>query len=135
LSIAVVRIEDHGPLLTQVNGNGRNGAGASPLVGNLLWDSLRETDIVAFDHRHNQYVVAMPEVPRIGADHFVARIHQHARRLNFTMACGVTEYPADALTLDDLLKNAQKNCKNSKDTFAPSITLAADSAAAPRSAL
>jgi hypothetical protein len=134
LSIAVVRIEDHGPLLSQVNGNGPNGSGSSLLVGNLLWDSLRETDIVAFDHRHNQYVVAMPEVPRLGADHFVARLWQHARRLNFTIACGVAEYPTDALTLEDLLKLAQKNCKGPQDKVVAPINLTAD-AAAQRTAL
>jgi hypothetical protein len=76
-------------------------------VGAILRDAVRGSDLVTYDARHEQYVVLFTESTRL-------QTWQAARRLRlllFTRTClcvriGLAEFPADGLTLEDLITMA-----------------------------
>jgi hypothetical protein len=82
------------------------------LLGALLRDTLRETDIVAYSAEHHLYVVLLPECGETagwGAAERLGRI-LHARAETLVRA-GTAEFPSDGLTFEDLFGAARSRLR------------------------
>jgi hypothetical protein len=78
------------------------------MLGSLLCGTLRESDVVSYAAELHQFVALLPECDRAAAHRTVDRLHQlYATRMGIGLRVGVAAYPADGLTLDDLLEHAR----------------------------
>jgi hypothetical protein len=137
LSVAVVNLEGNeahaAPGSGDSNGNGNgNGNGSGPrgrmqppavifpLVGYILRDALRESDVVTSHAARNQYVLFLIETSRSQAAQAVGRLTDLAYRLaRVNLRVGIAEYPADGLTVEDLVFEAETNCSLQAPTATP----------------
>jgi hypothetical protein len=106
------------------NGNGRHHAAASAdpwlnfsmqlgflLLGTVLRGTLRETDIVAYAPETDDFVVLLPEADATAATRAVERLSAlFYERSSLVLRVGTALYPADGLTLDDIVEHARQTC-------------------------
>jgi hypothetical protein len=126
LSVVVVNLEGNGahpaPGIGESNSNG-NGNGSAlrgrmqppavifPLVGYILRDALRESDVLTSHVARNQYVLFLAESNRLQATQAVGRLTDLAYKLaRVNLRVGIAEYPADGLTVEDLVFEAEASC-------------------------
>ena len=77
------------------------------LVGSLLIESLRDSDIATYDVAANQYIIALPECDRAQAMQTVQRLKLLLfKRTAGHLVEGVAEFPTDGLIIEDLVKHA-----------------------------
>jgi hypothetical protein len=93
----------------------------SLLLGAILPDRIRETDLVAYDAAASRYVILMPELGRAQAERAVRRLTELLRvKVSTPTSVGVAEFPTDGLTFDDLVANAVVNSHGSLSIAASS---------------
>ncbi len=81
------------------------------LVGSILKESLRESDIATYDVPSNQYVIMLPESNREQAMLTVTRLKKLLfKRTAGHLVTGVAEFPTDGLILQDLITRAVEVC-------------------------
>jgi len=82
---------------------------ATIVFGSVLQEALRESDIVTYVAAHNQYAILLTESTKAQARRAIERLAAlyHQRTLDHLRA-GTAEFPADALTLEELIVSAQK---------------------------
>jgi hypothetical protein len=102
------------------NGNGRGAAPSDPwitfsmqlgflLLGMVLRGTLRETDIVAYAAESHDFVVLLPEADAAAATRTVERLSAlFYERSSLVLRVGMAAYPADGLTLDDIVEHARR---------------------------
>jgi hypothetical protein len=79
----------------------------SLLLGAILPDRIRETDLVAYDAVLAHYVILMPELTRSQAERAVRRLDELLRaRVSTPTSIGVAEFPRDGLTLEEVTASA-----------------------------
>jgi len=77
------------------------------LISALLRDNLRACDFLTYDVTNDYYVVLMPETSAALAEQGVIRLNELiANRVKITLRSGVAEFPADGLTIEDLVSHA-----------------------------
>lgn len=77
------------------------------LVGSILQESLRESDIPSYDVANNQYIIALPECTGEQASQTVTRLKKLLfKRTAGHLVAGIAEFPHDGLIIDDLVKTA-----------------------------
>ncbi|PYV36794.1 MAG: hypothetical protein DMG06_29880 [Acidobacteria bacterium] len=83
-----------------------------PLVGKILQDALlRENDIVTYDATPNRYVLLLTESTKEQAIQSVERLQNSLyERTSTHLRAGIAEFPADGLTIEDLVSRAQAAC-------------------------
>lgn len=77
-------------------------------IGSLFYKALRESDVVTYDATNNQYIILLVEST-------VSQARQAARRMQelvyqktlIHLQARVAEFPADGLTIEDLVSAAQ----------------------------
>jgi hypothetical protein len=78
-------------------------------LGSLLYGTLRESDIVSYAAELQEFVALLPECDGAAAHRAVDRLHQlYTSRIGSGLHAGMAVYPADGLTLDDLLAHARR---------------------------
>lgn len=78
------------------------------VLGSLVRDSLRETDLAVYSAEHHLYVVLLTESGEAEARCAVDRISRVIHdRLGVSLCAGVAEFPHDGLTLEDLFDHAR----------------------------
>jgi hypothetical protein len=89
------------------------------LIGCLLRDTLRETDLVAYDPISDRYIIVMPETDKAAARDAIERIREVLLKRTATEAhANIAEFPIDGLTLDDLMQAAEIDERPSSDSLA-----------------
>ena len=127
LSIIVLRIESDQLLLDlkrSLSSDSGNGSVSSynsiiqtlqlvfSLVGSILRESLRESDIACYDVANNQYVIMLPECTRHQALQTVRRLKKLLfKRTAGHLVAGLSEFPSDGLIIEDLVKRAMETCQ------------------------
>jgi len=82
---------------------------ATIVFGSVLQEALRESDIVTYVVAHNQYAILLTESTKAQARRAIERLAaQYHQRTVDHLRAGIAEFPADALTLEDLIASAQK---------------------------
>ena len=93
------------------------------LVGTILRDAFRASDIVTYDSVNDQYVILLTESTKAQALQAVQRLKERLfRRTAVHLKAGMAEFPADGLTIEDLVNTAQGDCKYrlpGEDSFEP----------------
>jgi len=126
LSVVVMSIESDPSLMfvpgtgvqeSKGNGNGHGSpvkgwmqprAVVFPLVGYILRDALRESDVLSSHAAANQYVIFLVESNRSQAMLAVQRLKNLTYKLaQVHLQAGIAEFPADGLTVEDLVAAAQ----------------------------
>jgi hypothetical protein len=77
----------------------------------LLDINVRRLDIVFYQRYQEHVIILLPETDNIGGKALVRNLHSLAERAGFEFNSGVASFPADALTLDDLIKVADTTIK------------------------
>src|SRR2546426_1228410 len=92
-----------------------------PLVGKILQDALlRENDIVTYDATPNRYVLLLTESTKEQAMHSVERLKNALyQRTSSHLRAGITEFPSDGLTIEDLVSRAQAACNTQPASQSP----------------
>jgi len=81
---------------------------ATIVFGSVLQEALRESDIVTYVAAHNQYAILLTESTKEQARRAIERLAVlHHRRAVDHLRVGIAEFPADALTLEELIASAQ----------------------------
>ncbi len=81
------------------------------LVGSILKESLRESDIATYDVSNNQYIIMLPESTQEQASLTVTRLKKLLfKRTAGHLVAGIAEFPVDGLIIDDLVKSAVAAC-------------------------
>lgn len=124
MSILCAAINTDGPLTD----GGRHGGQASgphgvlmALLAALLRDTVRSADIVTFSPQaDSQCVVVMPEVDREGARQAVDRLVAFCAAQQLPLAhVGVSVFPDDAWTLEDLIAHAATHPLTAESSSSP----------------
>jgi hypothetical protein len=85
----------------------------SARVGQIIDDRIRQTDLVLRDHR-GRFVILCPETNLENTILLAKRIGQSVKeRTNLNVLWGVTAFPEEALTFDDLLQKATERLGHS----------------------
>lgn len=71
--------------------------------------NLRRTDVVLTQDTHGRYIILSPETDRVGSMSLIQRIESVAAEMGVAVSCGVAAFPSDALTFDELVKQAQRH--------------------------
>ena len=80
----------------------------SLLAGALLRETLRESDIVAYDPAEDRFVILLAQTDGPRAEQAVTRLDRIVRRrIRVQTRAGVARFPEHGLTLDDLLRSAE----------------------------
>lgn len=80
------------------------------MLGSLLCGTLRESDVVSYAADVHEFVALLPECKGLAAQQTVERLHQaYSSRMGIGLRAGMAVYPADGLTLDDLLDHARRS--------------------------
>ena len=83
------------------------------LVGSILKESLRESDVAAYDVPNNQYIIMLPESTRDQASLTVTRLKRLLfKRTAGHLVAGIVEFPEDGLILGDLIALGVENCSD-----------------------
>lgn len=78
------------------------------LVGTMLRDAFRASDIVTYDSINDQYVILLIESSKSQALQAVCRLSQRLfKQTAVHFKIGMAEFPADGLTIEDLVIGAQ----------------------------
>ncbi len=81
------------------------------LVGSILSESLRESDIATYDVAYNQYVILLPESDIRQATQTVRRLKKLLfKRTAGHLVAGIASFPEDGLLIEDLVQNAVEKC-------------------------
>jgi hypothetical protein len=81
------------------------------LVGSLLSESLRESDIATYDVANNQYIILLPESDMNQATQTVRRLKKLLfKRTAGHLVAGIANFPADGLIIEDLVAQAVARC-------------------------
>jgi len=79
------------------------------VLGFILRDTLRESDIATYSAADDRYILLLAESTRAQAQETVQRLNRlFHQRVYAYLRAGVAEFPHDGLTLDDLVKGAQQ---------------------------
>jgi GGDEF domain-containing protein len=79
------------------------------LLGSLLQDALRETDLIGHLADTGELVTLLPETNAAAAARGAERIRKlWAEQVPVHLLVGTATYPADGLTLDDMLTSARR---------------------------
>lgn len=79
------------------------------MLGSLLCGTLRESDVVSYAAELHEFVALLPECTGAAARQAVERLHLvYSNRMAIGVRAGIAVYPADGLTLDDLLDHARR---------------------------
>ena len=82
-------------------------------VGQIIDDRVRQTDLILRDHR-GRFVVLCPETDHDGASLLARRLAQAIKeRADLDVMWGVSTFPDEALTFDDLLHKARERARDS----------------------
>ncbi|HUF76932.1 MAG TPA: hypothetical protein VMM35_11675 [Longimicrobiales bacterium] len=77
------------------------------LTAVALREVLRGSDVVCYQAAQNRFVLALPETEAEGASVAVDRVESHFRtRLRLRTRAGISCFPADAFTLEELVSSA-----------------------------
>jgi hypothetical protein len=77
------------------------------ILGSLLRELLRETDIVTYSAEHHVYVLLLPESGESNAHAAVRRILADVRRrIPLKTNAGIAEFPRNGFTIDSLVGHA-----------------------------
>lgn len=77
------------------------------LISALLRDNLRACDFLTYDVSKDHYVILMPETSAALAEQGIVRLNELiANRIKIMLRAGVAEFPADGLTIEDLVSQA-----------------------------
>ena len=77
------------------------------LTAVALREVLRGSDVVCYQAAQNRFVLALPETDAKGAGVAVDRVQSHFRtRLRLRVRAGISCFPADAFTLEELVATA-----------------------------
>ena len=128
LAIIVLQLENNYDLLSTksmadaVSGNGSHQSKKHRLqtaqlgfllMGTILQDSLRESDIVTFDAANNRFVILLPESDKAEALHAAGRLNrQFFQKTSTELRAGVAEFPVDGWIIEDLVNNAISTCQS-----------------------
>ncbi|MFQ5605363.1 MAG: hypothetical protein ACE5HS_19015 [bacterium] len=83
------------------------------LVGSILSESLRESDIATYDVANNQYIIVLPESDKEQAMQTVRRLKKLLfKRTAGHLVEGIAEFPGDGLIIEELVKVAMTSCEN-----------------------
>lgn len=118
LGLADDSLPEHVYRLVGENGND-NGAGkqilsrttqlVSFVLGFILRDTLRESDIATYSAADDRYILLLVESTRSQAQETVQRLNQlFYQRVYAHLRAGIAEFPDDGLTLDELVTGAQQ---------------------------
>ena len=81
------------------------------LVGSILRESLRESDIATYDVAHNQYIILLPESDLKQATQTVRRLKKLLfKRTAGHLVAGIASFPEDGLIIEDLVNKAVERC-------------------------
>jgi len=81
-------------------------------IGQIIDDRIRQTDHVMKDHR-GRFVILCPETELADAILLAKRIESAiTERIDLELSCGVAAFPGDALTFEDLMKEAYERLAN-----------------------
>ena len=127
LAIVVLELErecfiEQGSRVAGKNGNG-NGADrvalartaqvVSFILGSILRGTLRESDIAAYAATEDRYVILLAESDQVRAQNTVQRLHElFQRRAHAHFRAGIAEFPADGVTLGELVSSAQREWRH-----------------------
>lgn len=79
------------------------------VLGSILRDTLRESDIAAYHATEDRYILLLTESTRAQARDTVQRLNQLFHpRVHTALRAGIAEFPIDGLTLDELISSAQQ---------------------------
>jgi len=79
------------------------------VLGSILRDTLRESDITTYHATEDRYILLLTESTRAQARDTVQRLNQLFHRRVYTdLRAGIAEFPIDGLTLDELIGSAQQ---------------------------
>ena len=70
---------------------------------------LRMTDMVIDLEDNRRFAILLPETSSEHSDLLIERIQRIAGEKGISVTCGKASFPDDALTLDDLIKQADKS--------------------------
>ncbi len=77
------------------------------LISALLRDNLRACDLLTYDVTNDYYVILMPETSSALAEQGIVRLNELiSARIKLTLRAGIAEFPADGLTIEDLVSHA-----------------------------
>ena len=80
----------------------------SARIGQIIDDSIRQTDLVVRDHR-GRFVILCPETDLPNATNLATRISKVVHdRTGLDVLSGVAAFPEEALTFDDLVQKARE---------------------------
>lgn len=86
------------------------GVTAFVLLGSLLRDGIRQTDVLTQLGDDNLYAVVLPEDGVAGARSLANRIaREFAGRTSLGIVTGIAEFPQEGFTLPDLLERARRH--------------------------
>ena len=78
------------------------------ILGSFLYDTLRETDLVAYAGENRLYIVLLPEASATEAEQAVRRLDRLlSARTESRLRAGLAKFPADGFTIQDLRDRAQ----------------------------
>ena len=115
---------------------GRNGNRAHQLIHKLLLnasfvsyvlrDALRTSDLVSYDPDLDHFVIVLPEAEKPQAERFLHRQTQRSwELLGVRLQVGMAEFPANGLTLEELVQSACAQCLEHDSTPAFRVAEAA----------
>ncbi len=79
-------------------------------VGNVISDLLRRTDMIMEQREKGRYVILCPETESSRFKILTERIQQSiAEQINVTVSCGVSSFPDESFTFEELVKKAENH--------------------------
>lgn len=79
-------------------------------LGRLLAATIRRTDFVFADLAKDRFIVFCPETDLKGSLDLVDRIHAvSSTKMGITVACGIGSFPEEALTFEELVRQAESH--------------------------
>ncbi len=76
----------------------------------IVSDVMRRTDTIFEQPNANQFIVMSPETSAINSGSFIERIQTAVtEKLGVSVICGVASFPDDALTFDELVREAESD--------------------------
>lgn len=86
-------------------------------LATILREATRESDMVAYDIRYGHFVILFPETTKPQAIQAMQRLYDLIyHRTCVSLRGGVAQFPADGVTLEALLHQAQEDCNLQKES-------------------
>ncbi|MFQ5636885.1 MAG: hypothetical protein ACE5IR_02685 [bacterium] len=86
------------------------------LVGSVLSESLRESDIATYDVANNQYIILLPESDMTQAKQTVRRLKKLLfKRTAGHLVAGIAHFPSDGFIIEDLVRRAVEKCSQKRN--------------------